>query len=78
MYIHRGNHEDYLLSKRYGFEQEVIAKYPTFASKLLRAFAALFCALPLGSIIDKKILVVHGVRNITTVLELRQQDIEHE
>jgi serine/threonine-protein phosphatase with EF-hand domain len=60
VFITRGNHEDYLMNKRYGFEQEVVTKYKVKASVLLRAFAAMFSALPLAVIINSKILVVHG------------------
>jgi len=60
VYITRGNHEDYLMNKRYGFEQEVVSKYQKKASVLLRAFAAVFSALPLGVIINNKVLCIHG------------------
>jgi len=60
VFITRGNHEDYLMNKRYGFEQEVVSKYKVKASILLRAFAAIFSALPLACIINNKVLVMHG------------------
>merc|ERR1711988_1905628 len=50
----------YLMNKRYGFEQEVVSKYRAKASILLRAFAAIFSALPLAVLINHKILVLHG------------------
>eukprot|EP00038_Savillea_parva_P017504 m.20523 g.20523 ORF g.20523 m.20523 type:complete len:686 (-) comp3800_c0_seq1:281-2338(-) len=60
VFINRGNHEDYLMNKRYGFENEVQMKYGSKASKLLRAFGAFFSALPFCTVIDDEILVVHG------------------
>ena len=48
------------MNKRYGFEQEVVSKYKVKASILLRAFAAIFSALPLACIINNKVLVMHG------------------
>jgi serine/threonine-protein phosphatase with EF-hand domain len=60
VFINRGNHEDYLMNKRYGFEQEVQTKYGEKASKLLRAFGALFSALPFCTVIDGQVFVVHG------------------
>lgn len=60
VYITRGNHEDYLMNKRYGFEQECATKYRKSSMALTRAFAAIFSSLPLAVIIDRKVLVIHG------------------
>eukprot|EP00039_Didymoeca_costata_P025576 m.13868 g.13868 ORF g.13868 m.13868 type:complete len:654 (+) comp4942_c0_seq1:115-2076(+) len=60
VFINRGNHEDFLMNKKYGFEKEVMKKYHTRASKILRAFATVFCGLPLGTIINDSVLVLHG------------------
>lgn len=60
VFVNRGNHEDFLMNKKYGFEQEVVKKYTDRASKVLRAFATVFCALPLGSIVNDQVLVIHG------------------
>ena len=77
VYINRGNHEDILVNKRYGFEKEVlnlhiplpasllplqvIAKYGKDADTLFPAFSLIFTLLPLGTIIDETVLVVHAV-----------------
>jgi len=45
------------MNKVYGFEGEVKAKYSQFIYEL---FTALFCTQPLGTLINKKIIVVHG------------------
>ena len=57
IFLNRGNHESKNLTKMYGFEGEVLAKYdsPTYA-----LFTHVFNYLPLGHIINKKVLVVHG------------------
>mmetsp|Transcript_4835 Transcript_4835/g.12396 ORF Transcript_4835/g.12396 Transcript_4835/m.12396 type:complete len:675 (+) Transcript_4835:62-2086(+) len=70
VFINRGNHEDYLMNKRYGFEQEIQSKYGGKASKLLRAFGALFSALPFCTVIDSKVFVVHGGISDGTDLEV--------
>lgn len=57
VFLNRGNHEAQTMNKVYGFEGEVKAKYSQFIYEL---FTALFCTLPLGTLINKKILVVHG------------------
>ena len=56
-FMSRGNHEAKQLNKMYGFEGEVKAKYdiPTY-----NLFSQLFCHLPLGHCINKKVMVCHG------------------
>lgn len=53
----RGNHESKNLNKLYGFEGEVKHKYDI---KVYELFSDLFCQLPIGHCINKKVLVVHG------------------
>ena len=57
MFMSRGNHESKNLNKLYGFEGEVKKKYDV---KMYDLFSELFCYLPIGHCINKKILVVHG------------------
>lgn len=78
MFINRGNHEDDLVNKRYGFEKEVRRhrcfvlggnahmaqvgeKYGSAAPALLRAIRKVYAAMPLATVIDKKVLVLHAV-----------------
>ncbi|ORM39444.1 Serine/threonine-protein phosphatase 5 [Babesia sp. Xinjiang] len=56
-FITRGNHETESLNKCYGFKGEALAKYD---DKMYTLFRESFCYLPLGYVINKKVLVVHG------------------
>lgn len=57
IFLNRGNHEGRDMVKMYGFEGEVQNKYcrPTF-----NLFLKMFKHLPLGVIMNKKVMVVHG------------------
>ncbi|KNH07526.1 serine/threonine protein phosphatase [Perkinsela sp. CCAP 1560/4] len=57
VYLNRGNHEVYYMNEDYGFDMEVITKYDKDLYFLLQRS---FDALPLGSCIDGKVLVLHG------------------
>ena len=53
----RGNHETTNMNKMYGFEGEVLAKYDNI---VMEYFTDLFNNLPLGFVLNKKVLVNHG------------------
>jgi serine/threonine-protein phosphatase with EF-hand domain len=55
--MNRGNHEDLPVCRVYGFEQEVKEKYDEL---LFEMFAEVFNHLPLFSMINESIFVVHG------------------
>lgn len=56
-FLSRGNHESKNLNKMYGFEGEVRSKYD---DNIYDCFCELFCALPLGHVLNSKVFVVHG------------------
>ncbi|KAH9496024.1 Serine/threonine-protein phosphatase with EF-hands 2 [Bulinus truncatus] len=60
VYLNRGNHEDHAMNIRYGFTKEVMRKYKENAAKVIAMFNEIFCSLPLATIVDQKVLVVHG------------------
>ncbi|KAI8873221.1 Metallo-dependent phosphatase [Ramicandelaber brevisporus] len=66
MLLNRGNHETTSMNELYGFKGEVLHKYDF---RLWRLFEESFNALPLGHVLQNKILVVHGGlfsdRNVT-------------
>lgn len=53
----RGNHEDILITKVYGFQDECVSKYD---SLVFGMFTEVFKYLPLFSLVDNSIFVVHG------------------
>ena len=63
MYPHRitlirGNHESRAISRVYGFYDEIIHKYGN--ANAFEMFMDVFDYLPLGAMVDGKILCVHG------------------
>ena len=57
VYINRGNHEDRSVSTVFGFMKECQEKYNTFVYDM---FVESFQWLPLCTVIDKRIIVLHG------------------
>ena len=57
MFMTRGNHEAKSMNRMYGFDGEVRAKYSNLMAEF---FAEIFCFLPLGCVLNSKVLVVHG------------------
>eukprot|EP00758_Cryptobia_borreli_P011390 Tbor_TRINITY_DN5650_c3_g2::TRINITY_DN5650_c3_g2_i4::g.8998::m.8998/K04460/PPP5C; serine/threonine-protein phosphatase 5 len=55
--LNRGNHECDYMNEEYGFDVEVTTKYDR---NIFRLIQRCFCALPLATIIDNKIFIVHG------------------
>mmetsp|Transcript_22715 Transcript_22715/g.27453 ORF Transcript_22715/g.27453 Transcript_22715/m.27453 type:complete len:484 (-) Transcript_22715:168-1619(-) len=57
IHFSRGNHESRNMNKFYGFEGEVKAK---FNEPMAELFTEVFCFLPLASVLNSKVFVVHG------------------
>jgi diadenosine tetraphosphatase ApaH/serine/threonine PP2A family protein phosphatase/Ca2+-binding EF-hand superfamily protein len=71
IWLNRGNHEHRLLNKRYKFERQVKMAYD---ERLYERVALSFDVLPLCTIINKDVFVVHG--GLTEFSDLTLQDIE--
>ncbi|XP_023013266.2 retinal degeneration C isoform X1 [Leptinotarsa decemlineata] len=70
VYLNRGNHEDIIMNQRYGFIREVQSKYRKNHEKLLKLIEGVYRYLPLGSIVNNKVLIVHGGISDSTDLEM--------
>ena len=57
VFLNRGNHECDYMNEEYGFDLEVQRKFDRNIYKIIQKC---FCALPLATVIGKKIFVVHG------------------
>ncbi|EKF27994.1 hypothetical protein MOQ_008270 [Trypanosoma cruzi marinkellei] len=71
VFINRGNHEDTRVNAEYGFETEVYGKYGMEdAKRLLELIVDSYEAMPLMTLLDGMILVVHGgVPRVPVTLE---------
>ncbi|XP_048456469.1 serine/threonine-protein phosphatase with EF-hands 2-like [Rhincodon typus] len=77
IYLNRGNHEDYVINLRYGFTKEVMQKYQAHGRIILKLIQRVFSWLPLATIIDEKILILHGGISEATDLDFLSKIDRH-
>ncbi|XP_029406562.2 serine/threonine-protein phosphatase rdgC isoform X2 [Bactrocera dorsalis] len=70
VHLNRGNHEDSVMNARYGFIREVQQKYRRNADKLMIMIEEVYRWLPLGTIVNNRVLIVHGGISDTTDLDM--------
>ncbi|XP_042323217.1 serine/threonine-protein phosphatase with EF-hands 2 isoform X2 [Sceloporus undulatus] len=69
VHLNRGNHEDYMVNLRYGLSKEIGQKYKEHGNKILKLLQNVFSCLPLATVVDQKVFIVHGGVSDTTDLD---------
>ncbi|CAH8441308.1 unnamed protein product [Schistosoma turkestanicum] len=73
VFLNRGNHEDITVNERYGFIKELSNKYSKDKDNLIHLCDKLFCSLPIGAIVNKRIFICHGgISKHTDLVKLKR------
>ncbi|KAM9381574.1 LOW QUALITY PROTEIN: serine/threonine-protein phosphatase with EF-hands 2 [Phaethornis superciliosus] len=65
--------DSFSCSFSYGFTKEVMQKYKVHGKKILKMIHNVFCWLPLATLIDQKVLIIHGGISDTTDLDMLEK-----
>ncbi|NXY68860.1 PPE1 phosphatase, partial [Glareola pratincola] len=71
LHLNRGNHEDYIMNLRHCQKKDIIEEYvlQDHGKQILCLLRDVFSWLPLATIIDSKVLILHGGISDTTDLD---------
>ncbi|XP_042639425.1 serine/threonine-protein phosphatase with EF-hands 1-like, partial [Orycteropus afer afer] len=70
LHLNRGSYEDFLMNLRYDFTKEIMTKYTVYGRKILKVLEEVYAWLPIATVVDSEILILHGGVSEATDLNL--------